>query len=418
MPSLDPKRYREAEVAFEDLEPGAQSYRGFLSRRPIVGPVRRLLGGREWDFRNPYLPRDEVERFRRRLQELGVDARWEGDVLIVTDPQDRWRRASIEPNQEGLYRVGAFGRPARPGSGFLRQWEEVTPLALEPLDAGTIARALDTGLSLGPNFDRIERDADLPALIDALSLSQTDYAQERLCILLAHHRRPAEAVTALPHLLGFLDTEDLRLRRSAASAIATISGRAGRQRALLAAPDLAPALRERIEREDDHTIEEDLRVALGALGKSGPGARDEDAEWFIRTVHDMFGFLRSDYGFEEPTVEDRTFSTETTYRNDTTAVVADADWRDGLVEVHLVKLEGHSLPLYLDTELTHWLEPWLLLHGEEAEEPMVGPSDPRDREGTRRFLEHEAEGLGKCADVLNGDFRRFDRAIAHLRKGG
>ena len=377
-------------------------------------PLRRLLGGSEWDFRNPYLPQDEAERFRRRLLEFGVHARWEGDVLLITDPRNRWQGASIAPKHQGLYGVGAFGRPVRSGSGYLRQWEEVAPLPRGRLEAKGIARALDTGLPLGPNFDRIEREVEGPTLIEAISLAQTEHARERLCILLAHHPRPADAVAALPELAGFLDSKDHHLRSGAASAIATITSRAGRKRALASAPDLAAALREGLDQAGDRVIDDDLRAALGALGESVP-APNEHAEWFAGTVQGVLGFLTTEYGFDEATVEDQMLSTKVSYRNQTTAVVANADWRDAVVEIFLVKLEAQALPLYLETELTHWLGPSLLLHEEEGEDLEMTLPDPRDRDGTRRFLQQEAESLRKCGDVLGGDFRRFDRALGRLR---
>lgn len=84
MENPDPRQYREAEVALQLADGG--SYRGLLSRGRIAGRLRRLLGGGEWDFRRPYLGRNEAERLRKDLVEMGVDARWEQDVLVITDP--------------------------------------------------------------------------------------------------------------------------------------------------------------------------------------------------------------------------------------------------------------------------------------------------------------------------------------------
>jgi hypothetical protein len=209
----DPRRYREAEVALE-LE--GQRYRGFLSRG-AAGRLRGLLGGEPWDFRRPYLQRAETERFRAYLSDLGLDARWHDDVLVASDPEDRWRAVRIAPNRHGLYPVGAFGRPIRQGSGFLREWHEVIPLPRDRrLDAETIARALDTELPLGPAFDQIEAEVEGPTLIDALARAKSDYARERLSILLAYHPDVVAAAAALPQLVALLDSADVRVRRSAA----------------------------------------------------------------------------------------------------------------------------------------------------------------------------------------------------------
>jgi hypothetical protein len=68
-------------------------------------------------------------------------------------------------------------------------------------------------------------------------------------------------------------------------------------------------------------------------------------------------------------------------------------------------LEEQGVPLYLDTEMTHWLSPCFLLHLEEQEELEGTLPNPEDREWTSRFLELEGEALRRSADVLRGDFR-------------
>jgi hypothetical protein len=406
----DPKRYRLAEVA---LQLDEHSYRGFLSRGLISGHLLRLLGGGEWDFRRPYLRREETERFRQHLTELGVEARWEGDMLVVSDPDGRWRPARMGPNRHDLYQVGVFGRPLQPGSGFQREWEEVVPLPREaPLKAETIARALDSGLPLGPGFDRIEREVDVSTLIDSLSLCRTDYARERLCILLAHHQRALEAVEALPLLVEFLERQDKQLRTSAAYAVGTIVDRAGPRRARGTAPGLVADLRERWAREEDDQVLSELEAALGALGQPPPKPPEPSAEWFVQEARRALDFLLREYEFEEPTVEDRWSSTSMTYRNDTTAVAASADWRDDVVEVFLVKLEQGAIPLYLNG-VTNYFPPSLFLQAVEGQEHQTGLPSPRDRDETRRFLERESEALRRCEDVLRGDFTRFDLAIAY-----
>lgn len=302
----------------------------------------------------------------------------------------------------------------RPGSSFQREWEEVVPLPREgSLSAEVIAAALDTGHALGPAFRRIEEEVDVPVLLDALSLAGTDYARERLCILLAHHGGVAKAVGALPLLRGFLDASDRQLRRSAAYAIGTIAGRAGRARARAADPNLPAVLRERFSVEEDESVRDDLDAALGAFGEPPREPRHDHAERFTHEVRRRLDFLNEEHEFEEPTVEDRWFSTTVTYRNDTTAVVASADWRDSVVEVFLVELRESALPLSLDGT-SNSLAPSLLLELTGGAKRAGMLADPRDSVQTRQVLESEAEALMVCDDALRGDFTRFHRAVARL----
>jgi hypothetical protein len=411
MDNPDPRLYREAEVALQLEE---CSYRGFLSRGRIAGRLRRLLGGREWDFRKPYLGPNEADRLRRDLEGMGVDARWEGGTLVITDPEGRWRPVRISPNRHGLYQVGGFGRAERPGSGFEREWEEVVPLPRDrPLSAESIAEALDTERSLGPAFRRIEDEVDLPVLLDAMSVVQTSYARERLCILLAHHRAIVKALPALPLLSQFLDDGDRQLRRSSAYAIATVAGRVGRTRAGAAAPELATLLRERYFREEDDSVRDELQAALGALGEPPPEPRDDYVERFTQDVRGFLDFLKEKHGFEEPTVEQGWFSTRVTYRNDTTAVVASADWRDSYMDVLLVELRDGALPIYLNG-VNNSLPPSLVLEVVGGEKRLAIGAHPQDVDQTRRVLEREAEALRRCEDLLRGDFTRFHLAVARL----
>jgi hypothetical protein len=205
MQDPDPRRYRQAEVALELGDLDDRTYRAFLSRGRIAGRIRRLLGGGEWDFRRPLLEWEEADRLRDDLTQIGVDARWEGLVLVISDPRGRWHPARIGPTGDGLYDVGRVGRAVRPSSGFEREWQEVVPLPGDrPLTAAGIAAALDTGLPLGPAFDRIEEEVEIPVLVEALPLSRTDHARERISVLLAHHRSVAQAVVALPALTSLL----------------------------------------------------------------------------------------------------------------------------------------------------------------------------------------------------------------------
>jgi hypothetical protein len=397
---------REAEVA---LGLSDRSYRGYLTRGLIVGRVRRLLGGGEWDFRRPYLPKEEAERFREDLVRLGVDARWDGPVLVLSDPERRWRPARLEPDRRGLYQVGVFGRAVHPGSGYQRDWEEVAPLPHgAPLDAEAIATALDTGLPLGPGFDRIESEVDVPTLIDALVRSRTDHARERLCVLLAHHAHVGESVEALPLIVAFLDRHDQTLRSGAAYAIATIVERAGGHRVREFAPQLAVALRERLAHERIDEVRRSIEEALEGLGELRREAQDEDAQWFVMETRGALDFLQTEYGFGEPAIVHTGFSTMITYRNEFAAVVASADWRDGVADVLLAKLVGGGLPLDLDRR-ENALRPSIVANAEERT-GEAGMPGPRDREETRRLLQGEARALTRCEDVFRGDFTSFDRA--------
>jgi hypothetical protein len=408
----DPGLYREASVS---LGLHDETYRGFLSRGRIAGRVRLLLGGREWDFRKPYLPRGETDHFRQDLVAMGLEARWEEEALVISDPQQRWRPTRIGPNRHGLYPVGAFGRAVQVGSGYHRDWEEVAPLPEDaPLDADALATALDTGLSLGPGFDRIEREVGVYTLIDALLRCRTDHARERLCVLVAHHAQVVEAVEALPHIVRFLEGNDATTRGGAAHSIATIVGRAGRRRARAAMPGLSTALHDRLAREEDDRVRQELETALDVMGDAPPTDRDDDAEWFVREATSFLDFLRAMYGLEAPAIEHRRFSTTVSYRNETTAVVATADWRDGVADVLLAKLIDGGLPLSLDG-MTNSLPPSVVAHGAEtAREAAM--ADPGDRDGTLALLEREARALHRCDDVLRGDFTRFDLAVAREKQ--
>src|SRR5829696_4303088 len=99
MENSDPRRYREAAVALELQDLENSTYRALLSRGRIARRVRRLVGGNEWDFRRPLLDRDEADRFRHDLTRIGVDARWQGPILAISDPRGRWRPAGIAPDR-------------------------------------------------------------------------------------------------------------------------------------------------------------------------------------------------------------------------------------------------------------------------------------------------------------------------------
>src|SRR4029450_5426887 len=141
MKNPDPHRYREAMVSLELEDFENRTYRVLLSRGRIAGRVRRLLGGSEWAFRRPLRERDEADRFRNDLTRIGVDARWQGPVIAISDPRGRWRPARIAPDRHGLYDVGRFGRAVRPGSGFEREWTEVVPLPPDGPRSAAISRA-------------------------------------------------------------------------------------------------------------------------------------------------------------------------------------------------------------------------------------------------------------------------------------
>jgi hypothetical protein len=418
MENPDLRRYREAAVALEIQDLENSTYRALLSRGRIAGRVRRFVGGNEWDFRRPLLDRDEADRFRDDLTRIGVDARWQGPILAISDPRGRWRSARIAPDRHGLYDVGPFGRAVRSGSGFEREWSEVVPLPPDgPLSAAAIAAALNTGLPLGPAFDRIEEEVGVPVLLEALPLCRTDHARERICVLLADHRGVAEAIAALPELTGFLSAADTNLRNGAAYAIATIAGRAGAAAALSAEPNLAAIVRDRWSGETNAPVRDELRAALGALGEPPLEPEDADAERFVEQVRQAFDFLVVEYGFGAPTVEDRWLGTTMTYRNETTAVVASADWRDSVVDVFLVPLRQGVLPEFLNG-VGNSLTPSFLLELLEGTARKEIWATPRDPARARRILEREAAALRRCEDALGGDFARFDEAVARLHQDG
>lgn len=112
-------------------------------------------------------------------------------------------------------------------------------------------------------------------------------------------------------------------------------------------------------------------------------------------------------------MQDGWFSTTVTYRNDATAVVARADWRDSLVDVFLVELQEGAIPLYVNG-VSNSLAPSLVLDLTDDAKRAPILADPRDSEQTRRLLEWEAEALRLCNDALRGDFTRFHRAVARL----
>jgi hypothetical protein len=416
MEDPDPRRYRTAEVALEleDLED--RTYRAYLSRGRIAGRIRRLLGGSEWDFRRPLLERDEADRFRHDLRQIGVDARWDGPVLAISDPRDRWRPVRTPPDRHGLYQVGRFGRAVRSGSGFEREWQEVVSLPRHrPLTATSIAAVLDTGLPLGPAFDRIEEEVEVAVLLEALRLCRTDHARERISVLLAHHRDVAQAIAALPELAGFLSVADTSLRRGAAYAIGTIVGRAGAAAALSVEPDLGEIVRDRCSSERDAMVRDDLQAALGAIGEPPLEPRDAEAERFVAEVRRAFDFLVDEGAFRDPSIEDRSFSTTVTYRNRTTAVVANADWRDSVIDVFLVPLRQGALPEYLNG-VDNALTPSLLVEVLEGSATEETGANPRDHARVKRLLEREAAALRRCEDALRGDFARFDEAVIRLHR--
>ena len=406
MQNPDPRRYREAEIALEFDE---ATFRGFVRQGRLYGWLKHWDPRRGWHVVEPYLPRAEVERLATRLRQWGLDTRWEDEVLVVDDPQGRWRRARLAPNRDGLYGVAAWGRGVDRSSNV--DWLELFPhWPGRPLDGQTIASILDTPLTPGrhprnrqPVFDRLEREAQAADLVEALSLARTDYARDRLAILLAYHRQAKAATAALPMLVAMLGDGDDGPRRSAATAVREIVSRAGPERAIEVMPELVERLQTASTETDDAAVVNEIDAALGALGERTPTG---DAARFGGEVERAFSFLVAEHSLTPPVVVDTALATTVTYRNATTGVVASADWRDGLVEVFVIRLEDGDVPVYVDTEQTNWLSPdWLV------NTPIRDDIGPRSQH-LGHLLDRYADALRRCTDVLHGDFDLFEAALA------
>jgi hypothetical protein len=140
------------------------------------------------------------------------------------------------------------------------------------------------------------------------------------------------------------------------------------------------------------------------------------ARTFIGEAGDEFGFLRDEFGFAGPQVDHGPFAVWVTFTGAAAAVKASFDTRDRLVEVFVVKLVGGELPAYDEMEATHYigLESLATVAGRALPAGDLILRDLSDEE-FRRVLARSVEVVKQFGDILRGDFRRFDQAIAERR---
>jgi hypothetical protein len=147
--------------------------------------------------------------------------------------------------------------------------------------------------------------------------------------------------------------------------------------------------------------------------------RDPDAaaaRAFIEAAGVELRFLCEEFGFDEPTVDHGPFAVWVTFKSTKTAVKATLDTLDKLVEVFVVKLVAGALPPYDETEATHYVDSLSLATAAARAETADDLRVAAFAEGEfRRVLGRSAAIVKDFADVLEGDFRRFDEAIAQRR---
>ena len=391
MRNPNPSRYREADVALWPL-PG--TYRA-LVRKDTGRLLLRSVTGRS-DRVEPYLDRAEADRLVAALAPEDVEIGWDGDVLTATLTERSFR---VAPNEDGLYPVGDLH------DSDVIEWTEPFPrMPPEELDAAAIVELLDTPLPEGrhsndrqPVWDELHRRADADALVEALGRVRTEYARERICVLLAQHRRPGRATDGLDALAALLD-HDHHVASSAAYGLRELVSRAGHERAAAAVPDLESRLRSYLEHERRCDIRTDVAAALGALTGEAPANPD-----FVRVARAGLDFLVPEYGFGRPTIDDGGWGTDVIYRTDRIGVVARAEWRDRYAEVLLVRLEDGDVPTYLGNEATLWLAP------ERVTGTEIPTYDADSRKLSKSFAAW-ATALRGCEEILRGDVDAFDRA--------
>ena len=290
-----------------------------------------------WSDVEPLFTRETAEAFARD-QAHELDPRWEGDELVLKNP--RWdakqqreysEQLCVRPNRDGLYPLGDFGR-ARALSLPLSDWEwkEVfPPWPQARLDGKTIAALLDSPLpselspkNRGPVLERIESQAGVPELVEALRRVETDDARRMLGYLLAYHERAGQAGPALPVLVEQFSRGRGEARKHAAGAIAALASRLGPAAALASAPGRDDVLARELEEEEDEAVRVELEQALGALGR-----RVADDPFVAEAIR-RFEFLEREHGFPAPTVEDPAFAHVVRYRNDVVAVEVSYEWRE------------------------------------------------------------------------------------------
>jgi hypothetical protein len=142
----------------------------------------------------------------------------------------------------------------------------------------------------------------------------------------------------------------------------------------------------------------------------------EAARAFVEEAQLAFRFLQDDLGYAETIVEDVPFAVWVTAKRPETGVKVALDVRDRLVEVFLVRLVDGELPPYDEAEATHYADTISLAT------LVRGEPNPTDyqlasfaRQELQRVLQWNAGVVREFVDILRGDFRRFEEAIAARR---
>ena len=138
------------------------------------------------------------------------------------------------------------------------------------------------------------------------------------------------------------------------------------------------------------------------------------ARVFVAEATSSFRFLSAEYTFEGPFVDDGPFAVWMVFKGLATGVEVAYDTRDDLVETFLVRLVNGDLPPYDETEETHYVGTESLAPLERAQDRWLADANLTDRthDDFRRVLGSAPGVVGEFGDVLRGDFRRFDQAIA------
>jgi hypothetical protein len=129
-----------------------------------------------------------------------------------------------------------------------------------------------------------------------------------------------------------------------------------------------------------------------------------------------FRFLHDQLGFDGPSIDYPPFAVWVTFKSSATGVQATFDTLDRVVEVFIVRLVDGHLPPYDETESTHYVDVASLAR---VAGRVLQADDLKLRslsgEEFRRILDRSAQVVKDFGDILRGDFRRFDEAIAERR---
>jgi hypothetical protein len=140
------------------------------------------------------------------------------------------------------------------------------------------------------------------------------------------------------------------------------------------------------------------------------------AQRFAAEAKYALRFLYDELGFDGPTVDYPSFAVWVTFQSTVTGVRATFDTLDRVVEVFIVKLVDGHLPPYDETESTHYVDVASLAR---VAGRVLQADDLKLRslsgEEFRRILDRSAQVVKDFGDILRGDFRRFDEAIAERR---